>query len=183
MKEKERKGFRLRAIFLTLLMAILMVAMGMSAVFIISGKSPVKLAMTFLGQDEQQAGEPQNLKENHMKELAKVNQQLKDAEEEIASLEKMLDSKEQELIKSEHTITQLESRVDELTKTAGQKEKAEGVAAATFEEMTPKRAALLLEKMAEDDAAEVLSALKTETRAAIMEKMDPALAAALIKKI
>ena len=182
MKEYEKKGFGLRAIFLTLLVILLLFGIGIAAVFFLSGNSPEEVSGA-IWKDKGEAGEPKKLEENYTKELKKLNQKLKDAEAELTSLEKMLDSKEQEASKSEYTIAQLESTMKNLEESAGEKNQAAGEMIATYEHMAPKRAALILQEMKEDEAAKVLSAVTTEARAAILEKMDPALAAPLMVKI
>lgn len=184
MKEYEKKGFGRRGIFLTFLVVILLLCIGLTAVFFLSGSSLEKMTGSLWKSEEQaQTEEPKNLEENYTKELKKLNQKLKDAEEEITSLEKMLDSKEQEALKSEQTISQLESTIENLEGTAKEKKEAAGDMIATYEQMAPKRVALILQEMAEDQAAEVLSAVTTDARAAILEKMDPSIAAPLMVKI
>lgn len=176
MKENKNKGFGLQMILLALMMSILLLIVGIAAVFFFSESSTEKLIMPLFGINEEQAHEPEK------KESTTVNQKLKDAEAEIASLERMLESKEQEAAKSEHIITQLEGTIKDLERASDTKEMAAGEILATYEEMMPKRAALLMQEMEKDEAVEVLTAITTETRAAILEKMDPVLAARLMEK-
>lgn len=92
------------------------------------------------------------------KNVDEKNQLIKDLNKEITALKT-------ELQKREDKIAANEVKVDELVK--------------TYESMSPKKAAELIEFMDEEDAIVLLSRMKNSTLTAVLEKMTPETAAKL----
>lgn len=192
-EEQGYKGLGKLQMFLIILIVFIFITGAVLITATISGKNISKQAdkltksIPFIGEKEETAETEQQIKQNnqelYVKEITKIKTQLKDKEEEAASLEKMLDNKEQELKRSQLTVEQLEQTISELDYKNEQSSKSYKDIVDTYEKMAPKQAALIVAEMNEKEAVKVLSSVTTEGLAAIMEKMDAKKAAVLMEKI
>jgi flagellar motility protein MotE (MotC chaperone) len=191
MEEKKEKGLSKLNLFLILLLVLLFIAGILVVTATFSGKSiseqTRKLTenIPFLGKSEEKTEKQTNpnKQEDYVKEIADLKSELKDKEEEAASLEKLLDNKEVELKRSQLTIEQLEQTISDLDKKEEQGSRSSKEIIDTYEKIAPKQAALIVSEMNEKEAVNILSSLNTESLAAIMEKMEAKKAAALLEKI
>jgi flagellar motility protein MotE (MotC chaperone) len=190
-EEQENKGLGKLHVFLIMLIVLIFIAGAVLITATISGKSiggqAEKLTehIPFLGEKEEKA-EKQTDHTNqaiYVKEIAKLKSQLKDQEDEAASLEKILENKEQELKRSQLTVEQLEQTISELDQKEKRTSRSYQDIVDTYEKMAPKQASLIVAEMNEKEAVKILSSITTESLAAIMEKLEAKKAAALMEKI
>ncbi|WP_238590945.1 magnesium transporter MgtE N-terminal domain-containing protein [Paenibacillus beijingensis] len=121
-------------------------------------------------------------KENEAK-LAALQNQLKDAQSKLAAAAG-------EKTKQEDTIKDLQSRIDQLIRMNDEEALSEEQYQAKiadlsrmFANMTPSKAAPILQNMTLDEAALVLNSMSSDSRSGIMAKMDPKLAADVVMKL
>lgn len=111
--------------------------------------------------------------------------------EKIAELESLLATKEAELAELagvraelEQTVAQLEARVDELTQANAERQLSDeeyqariSELAAMFGQISPGKAAPILESMTMEEMVLIMDAMRPEIRVSVMEKMTPSVAA------
>jgi flagellar motility protein MotE (MotC chaperone) len=111
--------------------------------------------------------------------------------EKIAELESLLAAKEAEIAELagiraelEQTVALLEARIEELTKQSAERQLTDeeyqariSELASMFGQITPSKAAPILESMTMDEMVLIMDAMRPEIRVSVMEKMTPSVAA------
>jgi len=111
--------------------------------------------------------------------------------EKIAELESQLAEKEAELAELagiraelEQTVAQLEARIEEMTQASAERQLSDeeyqariSELAAMFGQISPSKAAPILESMAMEEMVLIMDAMRPEIRVSVMEKMTPKVAA------
>lgn len=181
-EEKEKSGklknFILLGVIPTLFaITILLFALTLSGINIFDrvgewGKKVPVIGEIFGGESEQSSAEQEQ-------KLAELRGQLKDREMEIQTLKNALSEKEEEIERLQFEKEQIRQQepVDEGTET---KLDFRDIVK-TYENMSSKRAATIINNLTDEEAIKILTHLRPEQRAAIMEKMNPEQAAKYTK--
>jgi len=115
----------------------------------------------------------------------------KNHSEKIAELESLLAAKDAELAELagvraelEQTVAQLEARIEELTQASAERQLSDeeyqariSELASMFGQISPSKAAPILENMTMDEMVLIMDAMRPEIRVTVMEKMTPSVAA------
>ncbi|MEC1157017.1 MotE family protein [Cytobacillus horneckiae] len=105
-------------------------------------------------------------------QLIEMEAEVKDREARIAQLEGQMKSKDDELKRSQLDNGRLEEEMDELIAMNAENKRAFKDIVRTYETMSPKKAALILAGMNEQDALRILADVKPDVLASILEKME-----------
>src|SRR4051794_10989227 len=113
------------------------------------------------------------------KRVTELNTEIQFRDDTIAELETEMDGKEQEIQNLTLEKEELEMQIDELMNAEDtvNKSKAMNEITRTFESMSAKKAAPIIESMNENDALTILFSLKSDTLAGLLENMSPDVAA------
>lgn len=131
----------------------------------------------FVATDEEKTG--QQKVEEMEKRVTELNTEIQFRDDTIAELETEMDGKEHEIQNLTLEKEQLEMQIGELMNAEDtvNKPKAMNEITRTFENMSAKKAAPIIESMNENDALTILSSLKSDTLAGLLENMSPDVAA------
>ncbi len=98
---------------------------------------------------------------------------IQDREAKLEQLEKQMQSKEEELSQSAAEKEQLQQQIDELLAIQEENKKAFKEIIATYEQMSAKKAAPIIENLNDSEALKIMSSMKPDTLASIMENLEP----------
>jgi len=102
---------------------------------------------------------------------------IQDREVKIQKLEEELNKKDEEVNELDEEIQKLQLEIEILNEQKEENTRAFSDLVKTYENMTAKKSAAILEEMSEEEALQILSKLKSDTLAKVLEKMTPATAA------
>ena len=113
------------------------------------------------------------------KRVTELNTEIQFRDDTIAELETEMDGKEREIQNLTLEKEQLEMQMDELRNVGDSVNEPQTMSEIirTFENMSAKKAAPIIESMNENDALTILSSLKSDTLAGLLENMSPDVAA------
>lgn len=131
----------------------------------------------FIASDEEKLA-VQKTEELEMR-ITDLNAEVQFRDDTITVLETEIDRKEQEIGTLTLKKEQLEKQIEALmnTEDSVHKTKSLNEMTRTFENMSARSAAPIIESMNENDALSILSTLKSDTLAGLLEKMNPEIAA------
>ena len=131
----------------------------------------------FIASDEEKLA-VQKTEELEMR-ITDLNAEVQFRDDTITVLETEIDRKEQEIGTLTLKKEQLEKQIEALmnTEDSVHKTKSLNEMTRTFENMSVRSAAPIIESMNENDALTILSTLKSDTLAGLLEKMNPEIAA------
>lgn len=131
----------------------------------------------FIASDEEKLA-VQKTEELEMR-ITDLNAEVQFRDDTITVLETEIDRKEQEIGTLTLKKEQLEKQIEALmnTEDSVHKTKSLNEMTRTFENMSARSAAPIIESMNENDALTILSTLKSDTLAGLLEKMNPEIAA------
>jgi flagellar motility protein MotE (MotC chaperone) len=109
-------------------------------------------------------------------EVRQLEKRMNELNQQVSELQKLRDSLLQSQEQKDALISQLRNQIFTLQKQLDDKKAEEDkqkADAALYEDMSPGKAAAILEAMPNDQARNILNHLSTDAKAAILEKMDP----------
>lgn len=111
--------------------------------------------------------------------ITDLNAEIEFRDDTITVLESDIDRKQQEIEELTLEKEQLEKQMEDLMNAEGNVNETQTLneITRTFENMSARKAAPILESMNENDALMILSSLKSDTLGALLEKMNPEVAA------
>ncbi|TYR82721.1 hypothetical protein FZC66_03770 [Priestia megaterium] len=128
-------------------------------------------------EEEMQAENQKRSNEEIQKQVESLQEKIKSKDDEISNYESQLVTKDKKIDELNIEIRNLEEQMDDLDKKQNEQKLEQKEIISTYENMAPKRAALIFAELKEDQAMVLLKQLKANTRTAILEKMEPAVAA------
>lgn len=119
----------------------------------------------------------QSSSEDYEKQIVDLKAQMKEKEAQVTSLQTKIDTNKTDLSKAEVEKKQLEKEIQKLQESKADTNTDSTTLVKTYEQMTPKAAAAIIETMSNEEALKILRNLKPATLAPILEKMQPTKAA------
>ncbi|MBM7701868.1 MotE family protein [Metabacillus iocasae] len=179
-KVEEKEYSKIQIFFLLVFIPILFTIAILFAVLTVAGVDVTTKVMEIVKSEafteETEENQKRSVKEQQQ-QVQSLQSELKDKEEAIQSYEEqvaMMGRKNDEL---QIEIRDLQEELDDMQEQRANKEVEMTDLISTYEEMTPKRAALIVAELDEEQAMLLLSHLKSKTRSSILEKMPPEIAA------
>lgn len=163
------------AVFLVLAAYIVLTLLGVN----INDKvSAVTHAIPFVSSEQSQKNENiQESNEEIQKQVESLQKKLSTKEKQVAAYEKTITTKDRQMDELKIEMRDMEEKADDEAKKQKNNRLAKKDVIATYENMSPKNAALIFAELKEDKAVAMLKQFKASTRTAILEKMDPKVAA------
>ncbi|MCR8928074.1 hypothetical protein NLI92_003482 [Priestia megaterium] len=163
------------AVFLILAAYIVLTLLGVNVNDKVSG---ITHAIPFVSSEQSQKNENiQESNEEIQKQVDGLQKKLSTKEKQIAAYEKTITTKDRQMDELKIEMRDMEEKADDETKKQKNNQLAKKDVIATYENMSPKNAALIFAELKEDKAVAMLKQFKSSTRTAILEKMDPKVAA------
>ncbi len=161
--------------FLILAAYIVLTLLGVNVNDKVSG---ITHAIPFVSSEQSQKNENiQESNEEIQKQVDSLQKKLSTKEKQIAAYEKTITTKDRQMDELKIEMRDMEEKADDEAKKQKNNQLAKKDVIATYENMSPKNAALIFAELKEDKAVAMLKQFKASTRTAILEKMDPKVAA------
>ncbi|MBY0060309.1 MotE family protein [Priestia aryabhattai] len=140
--------------------------------------SAMTQAIPFVSSEQSQKNENiQQSNEEMQKQIDSLQKKLSTEEKQAAAYEKTISTKDRQMDELKIKMRDMEDKADDEAKKQKDNQLAKKEVIATYENMSPKNAALIFAELKEDKAVAMFKQFKASTRTAILEKMDPKVAA------